>query len=184
MKTYLRFGSRCRRNSPSVYRTKNMWDKRCRIEQNTHFTRITLSRSPSFFETIEQEGRLVYVFVLVYLTPTVVFRTFTKITDLFFIASHLNLWVYAYANTYLMCIELNVSLQPPLYYKWSFVTSIERHVRRKTVMRWPNFPSCLIILITYASLAFISYIDEVPNFYRIRLSCVFYMLTCEVLLPT
>lgn len=102
----------------------------------------------------------------------------------FFIASHLNLWVYAYANTYLMCIELNVSLQPPLYYKWSFVTSIERHVRRKTVMQWPNFPSCLIILITYASLAFISYIDEVPNFYRIRLSCVFYMLTCEVLLPT
>jgi len=90
MNTYIRFGSRCRRNSPSVYRGKNIWDKRCRIERNTHFTCVTLS-SPPVFETVGQEGRHVYIFELLYLTLD---NSLSKIHEdyrSFFIASHLNL---------------------------------------------------------------------------------------------
>jgi len=67
MNTYTHFDSRCRRNSPSVYRAKNIWDKKCRIERYTHFTCMTLS-SPPVFETIEQEGQHVYIFELLYIT--------------------------------------------------------------------------------------------------------------------
>jgi hypothetical protein len=66
MNTYTHFGSRCRRNSPSVYRAKNIWDKKCRIERYTHFTCMTLS-SPPVFEAIEHEGQDVYIFELLYI---------------------------------------------------------------------------------------------------------------------
>ena len=162
---------------------KNIWHKRCGTERYTHFTCIALS-SPPVFEIIEQEGQRVYIFELLFLTLVSSLPKIHEDYRSFFIASHLNLCVYTYINRNLMRVELNVPLQPVLYYKRTFFTSIKGLGTPQQSYAVTEFPSCLITLITCTSLAFISYIDEVPKFYRIRLSCVFYMLTCEVLLPS